>query len=281
MKLDSDFHSPRAVQIQQMFQRHATNLRAGSHQKTAKLHGHTVVLTGSTGSLGSYILSSLLDHDNVTRVYCLNRTVDAQTNQISRFREKGLDTNRATDSRITYITVDLANEKLGLDYTTWSLFQEEVDVIIHNAWTVNFVVPLQAFENVHVKGTRTLIDLALTATHRVHMCLISSTSTVYFWPKKHIGAVPEEFIRDPELPLHIGYSEAKYVAEFLMDEASAEAGLNASIIRLGQVGGPTTSTGVWNPHDVFPIIIATSIKLGMVPVITGFGGAVDWIPLVS
>ncbi|GKZ16828.1 putative PKS/NRPS-like protein biosynthetic cluster [Aspergillus brasiliensis] len=281
MKLDADFHESRATEIEQTFRRYTVDLPVPTQQEKPPVDGHTVLLTGTTGSLGSYILYSLLDRQDVARIYCLNRAEDAQSRQIESFQSRGLGGNLADNPKVNYLTVDFSKDRLGLCLDAWTQLQTEATVIIHNAWTVNFVVPLQAFEKVHVKGTRTLIDLSLTATHRVHLCLISSTSTVYFWPKRYEGGVPERFVRDAELPMHIGYSESKYVAELMLDEAARVAGLNTSIVRLGQVGGPTTSTGVWNTSDVFPIVLATSIKLGMVPIITGFGGAVDWIPLES
>jgi FlaA1/EpsC-like NDP-sugar epimerase len=39
---------------------------------------HTVLLTGSTGTLGTYILDALLEDTSVAHIHCLNRREDSQ-----------------------------------------------------------------------------------------------------------------------------------------------------------------------------------------------------------
>ncbi|KAJ5279405.1 hypothetical protein N7478_004777 [Penicillium angulare] len=51
---------------------------------------HAVLLTGSTRSLGVYLLSELLCDLTVTKIYCLNRSVDAGERQLQSLQEKGL-----------------------------------------------------------------------------------------------------------------------------------------------------------------------------------------------
>ncbi|RYP70479.1 hypothetical protein DL771_005416 [Monosporascus sp. 5C6A] len=51
--------------------------------------GATVILTGSTGSIGSYLLDSLLHQKSVEKIYCLNRSLDGRKKQTesSSFRD--------------------------------------------------------------------------------------------------------------------------------------------------------------------------------------------------
>lgn len=46
--------------------------------------GQVVLLTGPTGSIGSYILSALLEQPDVTHIYCLNRAYDSDALQKQR-----------------------------------------------------------------------------------------------------------------------------------------------------------------------------------------------------
>jgi acyl carrier protein len=46
----------------------------------------TVVLTGSTGTVGSFVLAQLLDDPEVTHIYCLNRSTDSESLQKTRLR---------------------------------------------------------------------------------------------------------------------------------------------------------------------------------------------------
>jgi hypothetical protein len=77
-----------------------------------------VILTGSTGSLGSYILEILMGNENVDRVWCLNRSKDAAQRQLAGNLDKGLRTDFSP--RIQFLHADLSKADLGLsnvDYT--------------------------------------------------------------------------------------------------------------------------------------------------------------------
>lgn len=63
--------------------RYTADLPLPSHKCQVERPGNRniVILTGSTGSLGSYILESLLKQKNVDRIYCLNRAEDGKNRQ--------------------------------------------------------------------------------------------------------------------------------------------------------------------------------------------------------
>ena len=55
-----------------------------------------VVITGTTGSLGVFLLDQLLDRPTVKRIYCFNRKLDLNTTQrqLNAFEERGLDRSK-------------------------------------------------------------------------------------------------------------------------------------------------------------------------------------------
>lgn len=55
-----------------------------------RIRTHVVILTGSIGSLGYYLLYQLLENPLVSRVYCLNRSQDSEERQRHSSRERGL-----------------------------------------------------------------------------------------------------------------------------------------------------------------------------------------------
>lgn len=79
----------------------------------------TVLITGSTGNLGSKALEGLLQDDRILKIYTLNRrsTRGGQSileRHIDRFRDQGLDEVLLRDPRITHLETDMSEEKLGL-----------------------------------------------------------------------------------------------------------------------------------------------------------------------
>ena len=75
--------------------------------------GPFVILTGSTGSLGSYLLESLLANDEIQQVVCLNRTADAQERQVRSNNTRGLKEDLSSD-RVKFLHADLSKVSFGL-----------------------------------------------------------------------------------------------------------------------------------------------------------------------
>jgi hypothetical protein len=80
---------------------------------------HVVVLTGSTGGLGSYLLASLLQREDVSVVYALNRpsrdAASSSQRQASGFEDRGLDATLLQSEKLVYIETDTSQDGLGLD----------------------------------------------------------------------------------------------------------------------------------------------------------------------
>lgn len=76
-----------------------------------------VVITGSTGSIGAYVLAELLASPKVTMVYAFNRTSPSQS-LIERQKEalaiRGLDPALASSPKLVLLEVDLAQPNFGL-----------------------------------------------------------------------------------------------------------------------------------------------------------------------
>ena len=94
------------------------------------------------------------------------------------------------------------------------------------------------------------------------------------------GSIPEVPMETPDMVLQQGYGESKHVAERMCLEASRTAAVPTSVFRVGQIAGPDTRMGIWNPHEWVPTLVATSKAIGKVPLDLG-GCAVDWISVVS
>ncbi|KAF7154930.1 hypothetical protein CNMCM5623_003188 [Aspergillus felis] len=238
----------------------------------------TVILTGSTGSLGSYILSGLLNDPKVAKVYCFNRAADAATRQRQGFAEKGLDVSLLEDpSKVEFLHVSFGDKRFGLGASMYSELLDTVDLIIHNAWKVNFNHPVSSFEEPHIKGVREFVNFSLESRYNSHLAFVSSVGTIAAWtPSSDESAVPELPMETVDAVLKQGYGESKHVGERICLEASRRSGVPTSILRVGQIAGPDSRLGLWNPHEWLPSLVKTSKSMGKVPDALG-NFLVDWI----
>lgn len=92
----------------------------------------TVVLTGSTGSLGSYLLDALLASDQVSKIICLNRGIHSEDKQKRLNASRGLVTEWGRD-KVQFLTTDLGKPRLGLNDHDYGLLVKEASFIIRKS----------------------------------------------------------------------------------------------------------------------------------------------------
>ena len=77
-----------------------------------------VLLTGSTGNLGSQILDSLLRNPKVKRIYALNRpssgSKSIQERHIQRSLDRGLESSLLATDRLVFLEGEASHKNLGL-----------------------------------------------------------------------------------------------------------------------------------------------------------------------
>ncbi|KAJ5435765.1 Male sterility NAD-binding [Penicillium cf. griseofulvum] len=276
-KIQADI--PRGEKIQRLVEKYTSDLPAREVCSQNELYPPlTVILTGSTGSLGTYLLHSLLSSDFITKVYCLNRS-DAESRQKTGFEEKGLhlDANNWKD-KVEFLQASFGEPRFGLDESKYEALLDSVDTIIHNAWKVDFNHSVDSFEDTHIQGVRRFVDFSLSSRSNAHLHFISSIGTVGAWIPEMGASIPEVPIEDIAVVLPQGYSESKHVAERICLEASQRSHVSTSVYRVGQIAGPTSARGQWNPQEWLPTIIATSKAMGKIPNRVG-STAVDWVPV--
>lgn len=234
------------------------------------------LLTGSTGSLGSYLLDSLLRHYPESSIICLNRKGGNATRQIKIQQSRGLSTDL---SRVNFVGCDIAQESFGLDHKTYQSLLATTH-IIHNAWPVNWNLPLPAFEE-QLQACCRLIDLANNSTHDTSVTFLSSIGAGNHWAQEgHEGPVPEAKLDHFDIAEPTGYAQSKLLAEHLFSAASERLGLPVQICRLGQIAGPVNSIdGMWNPQEWFPSILMSSKRMGIMPDDLASMNRIDWIPV--
>lgn len=242
----------------------------------------TVILTGSTGSLGSYLLDSLRSNPSVVKVYCLTRDGSRET-QAQALQNRGLDP--AIPDKVEVVQTSLGEHHLGIEDTKYQEMLQSVNTIIHNAWRMDFNIPVESFEPVHIRAVNSLIEFCAQSTHRAHFHFLSSIGAVGGWSTSALaaesgGPIPELPFDDCDVTLRQGYSEAKHICERICLAASEKSGVPTSVHRVGQIAGSSGGSGFWNKSEWLPALIATSKSMGKLPSSLG-SFAVDWVPVVS
>ncbi|KAK5054558.1 hypothetical protein LTR84_001449 [Exophiala bonariae] len=257
----------------------ATTQDRNKRDSGVELNGRVVLLTGSTGGIGCYLLQVLLADPTVLHVYCLNRSADSEALQKKRSQDRGLPTDFPT-ARVTFLKSEVGKVNLGLDDEVYPRLQQSVTNVIHNAWPVNFNLTLPTFAP-HLQGVVNLLKLASSTIHAAHIMFISSISSVLASPE---NPIPETIINDSSAPLSMGYGQSKYVAERILDHAAADGKIpntDVTVVRVGQVAGPAEMPGTWNRWEWFPSLVTSSFHLGMIPTSLGKGrnNQIDWVPI--
>ena len=88
--------------------------------------GETVLVTGSTGRLGSHLLAQMLARQDVKRVYALNRGADGKARQKAALQTWGLDAGLVDDPRVVFCAADVAKKDLGVGSEVY----EEVRIML-------------------------------------------------------------------------------------------------------------------------------------------------------
>lgn len=249
-------------------------------------HGHVVAVTGTTGSMGSYLLATLLARPDVDKVICLNRAADSEKKQAQALESRGLPALQPfiDQGRAVFMKIDVAAPRLGLTDEEYSIVLQETTSIVHNAFPVNFLMTVKQFEPQFV-GVLSLLELALNGKRQPSFLVVSSVGAAT--SKIPRDVVPEVvFDREEVKNLAIdGYGAAKFICErmtYVFSAAAAKTGkpISTSVLRVGQVTGPIEGIGTWNRWEWLPSIVISSQYLGAAPDSVGlWTNRIDWIPV--
>ncbi|KAK2683879.1 AMP-dependent synthetase/ligase [Fusarium oxysporum f. sp. vasinfectum] len=271
---DDDEETHEINEIKKQVSKYTKNLPAPRTGKQAPLDdGQTVIVTGTTGSLGAYMLDQLCRLESVKKVIALNRSEDGGLSRQPSVNEfRGLTTDF---SKVEFLHADLSLPDLSLGQSKYNSLLADIDRVIHNAWPVNFKFTMSSFES-HVRGVRHLVDFSSAAVKNVPIIFISSIGTVDRWSLP--DAVPEEALHDLTLP-SMAYGRSKLAASLILDVAAEQSGVPTLSVRVGQIAGSRGEKGMWNRQEMIPSMIASSVYLGVLPDHLGAQQEIAWTPI--
>ncbi|KKY32879.1 putative nrps-like enzyme [Diaporthe ampelina] len=202
---------------------------------------------------------------------------------VNRFINESVGTVTGGLNPENVLEADLSRPLLGLNEATYRGLHDQVSLIIHNAWPVNFNLGLAAFQP-QFAGLVNLFRLAAETNlnHAVRFVFVSSVSAVGGLAAGLDGPVPEKVFTSFDTPYPNGYARSKFLSELLCDAAARRLGTDTMILRVGQVAGAVRlSGGEWNRTEWLPSLVIGSKNMGCLPDNLGLQfSEIDWVPLI-
>lgn len=128
-KVYKKMEEERISRMEAMLAKYSKNLcKATAKDTDRKDNNVTVVLTGSTGSLGSYVLDALLVSGRVSRIICLNRGTHGEDKQKNVNATRGLISEWG--DKVRFLKTDLGKTHLGLSAHDYDQLVRETSFII-------------------------------------------------------------------------------------------------------------------------------------------------------
>ena len=219
-----------------------------------------VLLTGGTGFVGPFLLTSLLEH-GTDDIYVLVRQNGGDAMQRIRaglmsVAADGASCPKDWERRVRPVCGDLSAANLGLSSGTWRALADNVHTVYHNGALVNYLLDYQAMREANVGGTNEVIRLAMS--HRAKTLNYISTTFVFGWSVKE--TLFESDTNDDMDRLDFGYSQSKWVSEHLVRDAMCQ-GLQARIFRPALLT-PSVHGGGYN-FDIAIRLLAFMINHGI------------------
>lgn len=224
-----------------------------------------VLITGVTGYLGAHILINLLmRHDLCGHIYCLARGKGRLTAE-----------QRVKSTLFYYGESDFADscgikwEVIEGNITNPGIFagpfDQKLDTVINSAANVAHFSQGDELRDTNTGGVKNLISLCLS--HHARLCQVSTISVGGAFPS---GQTP---VKLTERDLFIGqeilnsYIMSKFMAEYEVLQAAAEHGLQAVLLRVGNLQG-RIHDGEFQMNlktNAFTRQMASYVRMGAVP----------------
>ena len=210
---------------------------------------NNILLTGSTGYLGSHLLYELL-HKSEAVIYCLVRPSREQA-PFERLTDvmKGYFGSSIVEmmkKRVVVIEGDLSQDNLGFSEADRMLVDKLVDSIVHCGADVKHFGNSEHFASVNIESTRRLLNLAKNKSHtRFHFI-----STLGIPEDLAFNGQWDDVVQGSGYETsHIEnvYTNSKLEAEKLVVKYGEEEGVPASIYRVGNLSC-NSDTGVFQKN---------------------------------
>lgn len=225
-----------------------------------------LLVTGTTGILGSYFVKHILETTN-DEVYCLVRArteVEGLKRQLHAISAYGLLSNSDLNKKIHIVTGDVTKDNLGIEVNQYQHLLNNIDIIVHMAAAVSFFASDAELEQLNVNAT-SIVTQFVKDSKKAKVVYVSSYS-VHGINKDKINFSEEDFDIGQSFK-GIPYPKSKYLSEKIVrTNLDKDSYL---IVRPGNIFGVSTNGRFpfyfHGGNDIFYNLLKTFIETGVSP----------------
>lgn len=237
-----------------------------------------VIVTGATGNLGAFILAEIVKRPSVSEVWALVRApgqAAAGARAWNALADRNITLTDDEAAKLRAVPSDLSQPNLGLDSYVLEHLLSSSTCVIHSAWAVNFNLGVRSFEQQHIRGTYNLINFCLRSKlpSPAQFFFCSSVSAGSNTPKP--ASISETAIQNLDHAQKMGYGRSKLVTEHITRNAMRQTGMQARVLRIGQLGGDTVSAQ-WNDTEAVALMFRSALTTAALPELSE---SPTWLPV--
>lgn len=188
-------------------------------------HPGRILLTGSTGFLGKYLVTYFLEQKIET--VCLVRAKDDEA------AKKRLCRHLLTDRLPEYLVAvagDCALPHFGLNKERFNHFKDSINAIVHAATEINTLTPLSVRMPGQLKGLQNV--LSLSSKRKIPVYYVSTLSVFVDTDRVHGEITGKSFFTECSR-IYGGYAQQKWASEAFLIASSIKSELPLKLIRPG------------------------------------------------
>ncbi|XP_035705542.1 phenolphthiocerol synthesis polyketide synthase type I Pks15/1 isoform X2 [Folsomia candida] len=235
-----DARLPENIQVDDALAKTAGSLQTAS----------TVLVIGSTGTLGPYVMRELVKRPHIKRIICVmqpNPLISPTERFQKVFEKKGLLSSIPME-RITCVPGDIKELRFGMSAPDYEKLTAEVDVVFNLAVKVAFDEVYRETQDpkssrvVNVFGMRNVLQFAVDGGKLKYVFHASTFAAETMVDDE--GGFWESWPSEDEVLMfpNSAYSISKLICDRLVEQA-VERGVPCKVFRLPQIGGDSVTGG--------------------------------------
>ncbi|KAI9293861.1 acetyl-CoA synthetase-like protein [Neoconidiobolus thromboides FSU 785] len=236
----------------------------------------SVLITGANGSLSNFIIQELINLNNINKIYCLirgNSIEESKSKLKLSFQQRKIQITQSQWNKIQILNLNINDSQFGLNNIKYKELLDNVNVVYHSAWLMNFLKPLNLFEE-NIQFTVNLLNFSIKSKYRLHFHFISSIASLF--PQLNLNNVTTYntiFLKQTSINSKLlntvhcsGYALSKLITENILLKYSLQYkySLFISIHRIGQISGDDNK-GIWNTKEHIPLFIKAIKQYNLAP----------------